>query len=362
MHAHLSGNREATSSSNLLLEVGNGTIPVTELPDIINLPTALGQSAAILEELKYQVIPNLAQNRSNPDWLAQWAIISPLNDNVCNLNTWLMSEFPGQQRLHKSIDTSLRQEDAVHYPVELLNSLVFSGIPFHLLKLKPGAPIIILRSLDPPKTTNGTQCVVTRLHDNMIKATISCGPCKCEVVLVPRILLKPSDTDLPFEFKRLQFPVKPAYALTADKSQGQTFEVMGADLTLPCLTHGMCREREMVVWGERNGCVGREKWLCGDREMAMWSQRNGCVGREKWLCGEREMAVCCCAPLRNFRTLIPSQICFCLGQRWVYSSSLLYGRYSLLYGRAGVVYYMADAEWNFSLSQHKNNNWIHRML
>jgi len=34
-------------------------------------------------------------------------------------------------------------------------------------------------------------------------------------------------TDLPFEFKRLQFPVRPAFAMTINKAQGQSLSVAG---------------------------------------------------------------------------------------------------------------------------------------
>ena len=49
----------------------------------------------------------------------------------------------------------------------------------------------------------------------------------------------PSDTDLPFTFRRLQFPVRPCFAMSINKSQGQTFKAIGIDLTNPCFSHGM---------------------------------------------------------------------------------------------------------------------------
>ena len=45
-------------------------------------------------------------------------------------------------------------------------------------------------------------------------------------------------TDLPFDFKRLQFPVRLDFAMTINKSQGQSLEVCGINLEFPCFAHG----------------------------------------------------------------------------------------------------------------------------
>ena len=41
-----------------------------------------------------------------------------------------------------------------------------------------------------------------------------------------------------FTLKRLQFPVRLSFAMTINKSQGQTLKIAGLDLTLPCFSHG----------------------------------------------------------------------------------------------------------------------------
>ena len=48
-----------------------------------------------------------------------------------------------------------------------------------------------------------------------------------------------SNSALPFEFRRLQFPVALCFAMTINKSQGQTFKAVGVDLTNESFTHGM---------------------------------------------------------------------------------------------------------------------------
>lgn len=72
--------------------------------------------------------------------------------------------------------------------------------------------------------------------NNVIKATIHKGKYKGEDVLIsciPMIL-----TDIPIDFKRLQFPVRLAFAMTIDKSQGHSLSICGIDLENPCLSHG----------------------------------------------------------------------------------------------------------------------------
>ena len=36
--------------------------------------------------------------------------------------------------------------------------------------------------------------------------------------------LIPSDTDLPFDFSRCQFPIRPSFCMTTNKAQGQTLD------------------------------------------------------------------------------------------------------------------------------------------
>jgi hypothetical protein len=43
---------------------------------------------------------------------------------------------------------------------------------------------------------------------------------------------------LPFILRRRQFPVRLAYAMSINKSQGQTFKKIGLYLPEPCFTHG----------------------------------------------------------------------------------------------------------------------------
>ena len=52
------------------------------------------------------------------------------------INELMMQEFPGEERLYRSADKLLNNEDSHAYPVEFLNSLTLSGMPPHKLILK----------------------------------------------------------------------------------------------------------------------------------------------------------------------------------------------------------------------------------
>jgi len=56
---------------------------------------------------------------------------------------------------------------------------------------------------------------------------------------LPQIPLSPTDAGLPFTLHRRQFPVRPAFAMTTNKAQGQTLKrVMEVMLDEPVFSDG----------------------------------------------------------------------------------------------------------------------------
>ena len=72
--------------------------------------------------------------------------------------------------------------------------------------------------------------------ENVIEATILTGPFEGEAVLIPRFPMIP--TDLSFQIKRLQFPIRLAFAITINRTQGQLLEKCCIDLNTDCFSHG----------------------------------------------------------------------------------------------------------------------------
>ncbi|GJU77493.1 putative reverse transcriptase domain-containing protein [Tanacetum coccineum] len=58
------------------------------------------------------------------------------------------------------------------------------------------------------------------------------------VVAIPRMNISPSDKKMPFQLNRRQFPVALCFAMTINKSQGQTLSKVGLFLEKPIFSHG----------------------------------------------------------------------------------------------------------------------------
>lgn len=92
-----------------------------------------------------------------------------------------------------------------------------SGFPNHKIYLKEGAPVILMRNLRPPNLCNGTRLRITLIRNNILRCRILTGCGKGQEVFIPKIPCVPNN--LPFQFKRLQYPLKLAFSITVNKSQ-----------------------------------------------------------------------------------------------------------------------------------------------
>lgn len=225
-----------------LLEVGEGHVPtiINELgDDVIQLPNDIVLPSQSIDNLIHFIYPDLSIN-SNPKYLVERAILAPKNDHVNTINATIMDQFPGEAVEYLSADEIEEQSESEHqYPIEFLNSLTIGNLPPHKLKLKLGSPIILLRNIHPHiGLCNGTRLVCRFFHKHIIEAEIISGSHVGTRAFIPRITLSTSNTDLPFTFSRRQFPVQPAFAMTINKSQGQTLNWVGLYLPTPVFSHG----------------------------------------------------------------------------------------------------------------------------
>jgi hypothetical protein len=164
-------------------------------------------------------------------------IITPLNKDVDEINQMVMERYAGVAVTCPSVSSI--DNDSINTPIEFLNSLTVSGLPPHLLTLKVGVPVMLLRNINVGVgLCNGTIMIVEKINTHALVVRIAGGAFANTVHILPRITLSSNEMDAPFILKRLQFPVNLAFAMTINKAQGQTIDRVGLYLPTPVFTHG----------------------------------------------------------------------------------------------------------------------------
>ncbi|KNZ75011.1 ATP-dependent DNA helicase PIF1 [Termitomyces sp. J132] len=172
-------------------------------------------------------------------------ILSGKNSDVEDINSEVLQKCPGEEKILQSADSVISDDGNPNglalYPMEYLNSLRASSLPLAKLALKIGVPVMLLRNLDTTKgLCNGTRMIVTHISTRVLRCRIISGDAKFagSIVLIPRINMDVSEEDLPIPLCRRQFPVRLAFAMTINKSQGQSVKHVGLDLRSGVFSHG----------------------------------------------------------------------------------------------------------------------------
>ncbi|KAG2846381.1 hypothetical protein PC112_g1507 [Phytophthora cactorum] len=242
---------ELAEFSEFLLQVGEGrheTNPALG-PNCIKIPKDMLIENP-MEELSNDGEDEEIRPGATPRGLTRMAddIVLRQPDNldyyihvVQRINEAVAQRLEGVSQEYLSTDSVEEDEEVNFFEQELLHTFNINDIPPHKLPLKKGAPIRMMRNLNPDMgLCNGTRLRIVELKPHVIHATIMTGERQGQHGLIPMIVfINDGDSrEFPFRLRRKQFPVQPAFAMTINKTQGQTVQNLGLYLSTPCFSHG----------------------------------------------------------------------------------------------------------------------------
>jgi ATP-dependent DNA helicase PIF1 len=163
---------------------------------------------------------------------------------VDEINKYVVSMLPSDSVHYISCDTISKTSEHIPdfdilYPTKFLNSIEANNFPSHKLVLKKGVIVMLLQKLNQNMgLCIGTRLLITELGQCLLQCVVLTGSNIGETFFIPRTALNTIDVKWPFTLQRRQFPVQVCYAMTINKSQGQTLSRVGLYLKRPIFTHG----------------------------------------------------------------------------------------------------------------------------
>jgi len=182
---------------------------------------------ALLSLVKF-VYGDLIENIMIPRFFDDDVILCPTIDSVEQVNDFILSLILDEEQTYLSSDIPCQYGEDQEIQGEwftqnFLNDIKCSRIPNHRIKLKIGVPIMLLKYIDKANgLCNGTRLQVNDLGKNVIFTTVITGKNVGDKIFIPRMNLTPSDSNIPFKFQSWQFPISLCFAMTINKSLGQT--------------------------------------------------------------------------------------------------------------------------------------------
>ena len=212
MRVKLSGSPRMEEFSQWLLTIGDGTCGEGEL----TIPEEMKTTEDSLESLIDSTFEDVDNNYKDSKWLAERAVLCPTNTEADEVNNFMVEKFHGEKIEFKSIDTT--EENSPDYTPEFLNTCSLPGIAPHLLRLKLGLSVILLRTMNHELGhCNGVKYVVTNIKPHILELRSISGTNVGSIILLPRIVMISQSPALPFTLRRKQFPIRLCFGMTANR-------------------------------------------------------------------------------------------------------------------------------------------------
>ena len=244
--------RDDPAYASFVRNVGEDALPTTTLPDGSNLIPLNNSCTDSPDQFQLQYTTNFNDlvNFVYPDMsedATAWsdrAILATTNNAIDRSNEIISDERPGRSVSFFSSDSLIKDENSsstAFAAPEHLNQLNVTGVPPHELILKSNGLAMIVRNLNFSEgLVNGQKCILKAVSPNsrVIHAEFLTDELPHPIVLIPRISFPAQVGRNGINFMRVQFPLRTAYAMTINKSQGQTLTRIGLDLRSSPFAHG----------------------------------------------------------------------------------------------------------------------------
>ena len=84
--------------------------------------------------------------------------------------------FPEESEIVRSYDKIIKDAQQASFPMEFLNTFTITGLPPHLLNLKIGLPVILIRNVNPAcGLCNDTRLINKSIRSRIIEVDIAVG-------------------------------------------------------------------------------------------------------------------------------------------------------------------------------------------
>ena len=198
------------------------------------------------KELIDFVYPNFEEFIKDPRRLLKHLILAPHNETVDAINKELLKRIPGEERRYMAALKPLSQRPLDVNAIESETAALYLrkdiGMPPHDLRIKVGSVVVLLQNHNKKEgLINGTRFIVREMHNHYIVGEVITGSSSRVPTLffIGRTRSEYEDEGSDgVKYESTQFPLKPAFAMTITKGQGQTVDCEGLDLTQDVFAHG----------------------------------------------------------------------------------------------------------------------------